>query len=93
MEIKYTWVKCFTGQTTQYLMYHEELTKDTCAFPCKEGHPKGEYFSGYSFIIPGGVNHDLILNRLINLILNENKENPKKHNVELITTFIKTVTI
>lgn len=68
-KIRYTWVTCHTGQDTQMLKYKISLGKEYDMFPClSDDKMPGDFYGGYSFVIPGGPYHDHLLRKLTFLI-------------------------
>lgn len=88
-KIRHTWVQCHTGHSTQYLRF----SLGAGVNEIYEGSPEGDYYSGYSFVIRGGENHDRLVSRFIELVQEENKETPGKHRAELITVCQKSIYI
>lgn len=86
--IRYTWVKCHTGHTTEYLKFKISLGKEYELYPCESDKSRpGDYTGGYSFVIPGGPYHDHLVRKLTYIIQTENIEEPGKHRAEIITVY------
>lgn len=93
-KIRHTWVKCHSGHDTEYLKYKISLGEEYDLFPCAyDSRMPGDYYGGYSFVIPGGPYHDHLLRNLTHIIMTENEKEHGKHRVEIITVYEESFTL